>query len=569
MTTHTPTPASVDPVTLEVLRHAFEEIADEMNVALMRAAYSTNITDRRDSSCALFTGAGEPVAQSESGTPLHLGVMPSVVRNVLARIPLSEMRDGDQYMTNTPYPEGPGHLNDVTLVRPIVIDGRAVALVANQAHHIDVGGMVPGSMPAASTEIFQEGLQIPPVTFMQEGEVVEDVLALFLVNVRTPEISRGDLFAQVAANNVGVERAAAVFERWGLERTDAAMQQLLDQAETRSRAAIAQLPDGVYAAEDSIAGVEPGETVTLRVTVRVEGSELTADFAGTDPQVAAPINCRPPTVRACLAYVVQAMIDPELLPNAGTLRPLHVTAPEGSLVNARYPASLVHSNVVTSARICDVLIRALYQAAPERAIAACSGTQSLVCMGGYRDDEPFTYIETHAGGSGAGPGRIGQSGVHTHMTNTRNSPVEVLEQEFPFRIQEYALHDESAGPGRWRGGFGLRKVFAIDAPLTLTTAFDRIVSQPWGLAGGGDAASGRLELSRDGATSVLPGRGTHRLLTGDVLTVITPGGGGWGDPATRPEEEVAAEVAAGLLSPATALAHYGEPRDGASGGADA
>jgi N-methylhydantoinase B len=509
-----------------VLRHGLEEIADEMNVALMRAAYSTNITDRRDCSCALFNAQGEAVAQSQSGTPLHLGVMPAVLRNVLRRIPASEMQPGDQYMTNTPYPEGPGHLNDVTLVRPVFVGGELVALVANQAHQIDVGGMVPGSMPADAVEIFQEGMQIPPMALLRAGEVVEDTLSLFLANVRTPDVTRGDLLAQAAANNVGAERAAAVFERWGCERTTTAMARLLDQAEDRVRVIVQRVPDGEYAAEDVIGG--DADRVVLRVVVRVSGDTLVADFTGTDAQVAAPINCRPATVQACLAYVVQGMFDPDILPNAGTLRRLHVVAPEGTVVNARFPASLVHSNIVTSARICDVLIRALYQAVPERAIAACAGTQSLICMGGYHNGEPFTYIETHGGGSGAHAGHDGQSAVHTHMTNTLNSPVEVLEQEFPFRITEYAVERGSGGAGRWQGGCGLRKTFAIDAPMTVTTALDRVATRPWGLEGGGDAQPGRIELRRAGSVTLLAARGTHHLVAGDLLTVVTPGGGGWG-----------------------------------------
>lgn len=546
----------VDPITLEVVRHSLQEIAEEMNVALMRAAYSTNITDRRDSSCAVYLDRGEPVAQSASGTPLHLGVMPAVVRSVLARIPIERMQPGDQYLMNTPYPEGPGHLNDLTLVCPVFRDGRAVAIVANQAHHIDVGGMTPGSMPAEAVEIFQEGVQLPPVPLVRAGELVEPTLDIFLANIRTPAVSRGDLLAQAAANNVGVQRMAAVLDRLGEETVLSTMEELLDHAERRMRAAIAELPDGEYAAEDVIEG--PTGPITIRVTVRVEGDRLTADFTGTDPQSPAPLNCRPATLVACLAYVAQAMLDAEFTPNAGTLRPLAVEAPEGSLVCARYPASLVHSNVVTSMRVCDVLIRALHAAAPERVTAASAGSQNLICIGGFDAErgEPFTYIETHGGGAGAGPGQDGQSAVHTHMTNTLNSPAEVLEQDFPFCVLEYALAPDSAGAGRWRGGFGLRKRLRVDAPATLTIATDRLASQPWGLEGGAPAAPGRIELIRGGRRRRLPGRGTYRLEPGDVLLLVSPGGGGWGDPSRRPAEAVQADVDAGLVSRRRAQADY-------------
>jgi N-methylhydantoinase B len=473
--------------------------------------------------------------------------MPAVLRTVLARVPIARMRPGDQYLVNTPYPEGPGHLNDLTLVRPVFRDGEVVALVANQAHHIDVGGMAPGSMPAESTEIFQEGLQIPPIALIREGELVEDVLALFLQNIRTPAVSRGDLLAQAAANNVGAARVAALFDRFGAPFVEKAMEALLDHAEQRLRALIRELPDGGYEAEDEIEG--PSGPLAIRATVRIDGDSVTADFSGTIEQTLAPLNCRPATVQACLAYVVAAMLDPGNAPNAGALRALRVVVPEGSLLNARYPASLVHSNVVTSQRICDVLIRALHQAAPDRTIAACSGSQNLVLLGGFdeRRGEPFTYIETHGGGAGAMPDCDGESGVHTHMTNTLNSPAEVIEQDFPFRVLEYSLEPESAGSGRWRGGFGIRKSLRVEVPATLTVAADRVATRPWGLEGGGDAAPARLELVRAGQRRPISGRGTIRLEAADVLTLVTPGGGGWGDPSDRDPRLLEADVEAELL----------------------
>lgn len=549
--------ARTDPITLEVLRHALQEIAEEMNVSLMRAAYSTNITDRRDSSCAVYLPSGEPVAQSASGTPLHLGVMPAVVRAVLARVPLEKMKPGDQYLMNTPYPEGPGHLNDLSLVRPVFRNGCLVALVANQAHHIDVGGMTPGSMPADAVEIFQEGLQLPPVALFRSGNLVEETLDIFLANIRTPAVSRGDLLAQAAANKVGTEQVEVVLDRFGEEVLITGMKDLLDHAERRMRAAIAELPDGAYAAQDVIEG--PRGPIEIRVTVRIEDDSLTADFAGTSPQEAAPLNCRPATLMACLGYVMKAMLDSELAPNAGTLRPLSVLAEEGSLVCARAPASLVHSNVVTSMRICDVLTQALHDAAPERVTAASAGSQNLVCIGGFdcRRGEPFTYIETHGGGAGASPDWDGQSAVHTHMTNTLNSPVEVLEQDFPFQVLEYALAADSAGAGRQRGGLGIRKRLRVQSPATLTIATDRIDSRPWGLDGGEAGAPGRVSLIRHGRRRQLPARGTFRLEAGDVLILVTPGGGGWGNPRARPKQAVVSDVDAGLVSSKRARDDYG------------
>jgi N-methylhydantoinase B len=539
---------AIDPITLEVLRHAFQEVAEEMAVSLMRSAFSTNIVDRRDCSCAIYGANGEPIAQSESGTPPHLGVMPAVVRAILRAYPPDRMTAGDQFMMNTPYPEGPGHLNDVTIMAPVFHDENVIALVANQAHHVDVGGMAPGSMPANSTEVFQEGLQIPPIRFIRGGELDLDILSLFLANIRTPATTRGDLMAQAAANKVGCERMGSLVVRWGEAALDTGMQALLDHAEQRIRAAISALPPGSYSAKDKLDWPGGGLAVAVSLTIRDGG--ISADFAGSSPQVAAPLNCRPTTLLACLAYVVQAVLDPGRQPNAGMLRALSVSAPEGSLLNARYPASVVHSNVVTTQRICDVLLRALYEAAPTRVVAACSGTQALVCIGG-RDpvrDEPFTYIETHGGGAGAGHDADGQSAVHTHMTNTLNSPIEVLEQSFPFLVLEYALRPDSAGAGEHRGGFGLRKRLRVDAPGVLTIAADRVTSRPWGLNGGGPAMPARIELERDGRRRKLPARGTFDLLAGDVLIVETPGGGGWGLSRRRPEALIMRDVEDGLLN---------------------
>jgi N-methylhydantoinase B len=483
--------------------------------------------------------------------------MPAVVRSVLRAIPTERMAAGDQYMMNTPYPEGPGHLNDLTLIAPVLHKGRVIALVANQAHHVDIGGMAPGSMPADAVEVFQEGLQIPPVALFRGGRIVEDTLALFLANIRTPAITRGDLMAQVAANKVGVERVQAAIARWSAGMLQAAMEALLDHAERRTRAAIRKLPEGSYMAEDRLDGLDG--PLSIRVAVRIGGGELSADFTGTDLQVAAPLNCRPATLLACVAYVVQAMLDPGQAPNAGVLRPLRASAPEGTLLNARYPASVVHSNIVTTQRICDVLIKALHAAAPERVIAACSGTQGLLCLGGLDSGrgEPFTYIETHGGGAGASSGRDGQSGVHTHMTNTLNSPTEVIEQSFPVRLLEYTLEPDSAGAGMWRGGFGIRKTLLVEAPVTMTIAADRIGSRPWGLEGGRAGGPARIEMASGGKRRTLAGRTTRRLKPGDILTLVTPGGGGWGNPRKRDRTAVAADIASGLVSPAAAERLYG------------
>lgn len=543
-----PTAQRLDAMTLEVLRHALEEIAEAMNVALMMAAYSTNITDRRDSSCAIYLPTIEAVAQSQTGTPLHLGVMPAVVQGILARIPLETMAPGDQYIMNTPYPHGPGHLNDVGLLAPIFCEGRLIAFAVNQAHHVDVGGSVPGSMSADATEIFQEGLQVPPVALIRGGEIVDEILSIFLANIRSPEISRGDLLAQAAANNVAVSRVSALGARWGVEVLVSAMEELLRNGELRMRADISSMPDGSWDAEDSIEG--PDGPLYIRATVRIDGDTLSADFSRTDPEVAAPLNCRIPTLRACLAYVVSATLDPGVAPNAGALRPLLITAPEGTFVNARFPNATVQANLITAPRICDVLIRALHQVVPERVIAACAGTTCLVVIGGEDPNrrELYTYVESHGGGAGGAVGRDGESTVQTHMSNSLNSPIEVLEQTFPFKFLRYELEPDSSGSGKWRGGFGMHKEIQLTADATVTVHFTRTDSNPWGLSGGSDGTRARVERIRAGRTEVLPGRGTYHFQAGDILSLRSPGGGGYGPAAERDPDAVAADIAAGLMS---------------------
>ena len=558
--------ADPDPIEVELLRNRLEEIAEEMNAVLTRAAYSTNISDRRDCSSAVLLPDATVLAQSASGTPLHLGVLPGCVRTILARYPTTTMHPGDAFLMNVPFPEGPGHLNDITLARPVFVDGEVVAIVANQAHHVDVGGAVPGSIAPSSTEVYQEGIQIPPIRLFRGGVLDEDLEAFFLVNIRTPEVSRGDLKAQSAANHVGEERVRALFAGQSPAALHARMRGLLDVSERRMRERLSGLPDGEYRAEDSLSG--PDGPVTIRVILTIRDGALLADFSATDPQVAGPINCRPPTLLACLNYVAVALVDPGLSPNAGTLRPLSVVAPEGTLVSARHPASTVQSNIVTTQRICDVLLLALAAALPGRVPAASSGTQNLLAVGGYDDmrGEPFTYMETHGGGAGAFPDRDGASVVHTHMTNTLNSPTEVIEQSFPLMIRRYGLEPDSEGAGRFRGGFGMHKTVRFLATARATLAVERITTRPWGLDGGEHAAAAQVWLERDGVRHDLPGRTTVDVQPGDELTLVTPGGGGFGPVADRDPTAVARDLADGSVTADRAHVTYGSSAPTTAGG---
>ena len=428
-------PRPIDPVTLEIMRNRWKGIAEECCAALVRASHSTNIKDRRDCSAALALPNGEIVAQAEVGTPLHLGVMPGVIRAILARYPVAQMQPGDVYATNLPYPEGPGHLPDLSLVSPIFHDARPLALAASTAHHVDMGGYAPGSMPFGVTEIYQEGLQIPPIALVRGGELQEPILRLIEQNVRTRLEVRGDLMAQYATARTAQRRVAELLGSTGDGRLALdAIPAILDHAEACMRAGIRGLPDGAYRFRDYLDddGVTD-DPVRIAVEIRVDGDELTVDFAGTGAQVAGPLNARLSAARAAVYYTCKAVIDPDLPTSAGAYRPIRVTAPEGTVMNARFPAAIGNANILTDQRVVDVLMGALAQCVPERVCAACSGEMNLLNIGGADDrpnapDSYYNYVETYAGGQGAMHDLDGEDGVHTHLTNTRNAPVEVIER---------------------------------------------------------------------------------------------------------------------------------------------
>ena len=399
---------AIDPITLEVMRNAYYSIADEMIAALIRASYSTNIKDRRDTSCAIYTGSGDVVvvAQSEIGTPLHLGTMHSAVQSAMAVYPFDELEPGDAIATNTPYPAGPGHLNDLCLISPIFHEGKLLAISANQAHHVDMGGFAPGSMPFGVTEIFQEGLQIPPVRLFHRGEIVQDLWKLIAQNVRTETEVRGDLMAQYAAGAVGARRLCELADRYGFDTISRYLDEMLDYSERRMRAALTRIPDGVYTFEDIVEGDGiTTEPFTIRLRLESRGETARADFSESDDACAGPLNCRWPSVAACVYYVLKALLDPELPPNAGAYRPIEIVVRDGSLLSATYPNAVCNANIVTTQRIVDVLLGALSQAVPDLAPAASSGTMNLLNIGGMDDRTGvyYNYVETYAGGPGRHP----------------------------------------------------------------------------------------------------------------------------------------------------------------------
>lgn len=510
----------IDPVTLEVARNRFAAIADEMGLVLRRTSLSPNIKERADCSAAVFTADGEMLAQAEH-IPVHLGSMPASVQ---ACLDVFEPVPGVQYAVNDPY-HGGTHLNDLTILAPVFVNGSHIAWVANRAHHADVGGEAPGSMPAHATRLDQEGHVVPPMVAVKDGIWTEEFSGPFLAASRTPDERRGDLDGQMGANAVAVRRIGELVEKEGVDRFDEVSRALLDYGERRTRAALTELPDGVFEFEDYM---EHGDAdVAIRVAITVEGEHLHADFTGTDPQVESNFNAVEAVTRSCLYYAIRVATDPTIPANGGCYRPLDLTAPEGTVVNARAPAAVAAGNVETSQRIADVLLGALAQAAPDRVPAAGQGTMNNVLIG----NDEFAYYETVAGGQGARPYRDGQSGIQTGMTNTQNTPIESLHTHYPFRITAYTLRRNSGGGGRYRGGDGIRRELEFHSTATLSLMGERRRNAPWGLNGGASGAVGEDWLfQRSGERERLPAKTTVSVQPGDRLVVLTPGGGGWGQP---------------------------------------
>jgi N-methylhydantoinase B/oxoprolinase/acetone carboxylase alpha subunit len=508
----------VNPAELQVLIARLEGIAEEMGAVLRRAAFSPNIKERADCSAALFTAEGELLVQAEH-IPVHLGSMPaSVAAAIEAFDGGAALAPGDQVILNDPFAGGT-HLNDVTLVAPCFVEGRLLGWVANRAHHGDLGGAAPGSIPPEATEIQQEGLRIPPVRCTPE------VQALVVASSRTPEERAGDLDAQLGANAVGLARLA--------ERSGDPLAEVLAHGERRMRAVLRALPDGRWSFEDVLDSFGPRpeqqRPVRIVVEVRIEGDTVTFDFAGTDPQQRGNVNAVEAVTASAATFALRSATDPTVPANGGALRPVTIVAPAGSVVAARPPAAVGAGNVEVSQRVADVCLGALAQAVPERVGAASQGTMNNVLIGGAG----WVYYETIGGGQGGRPGRAGMSGVHTAMTNTRNTPIEALERHYPMRVLRYRLREGSGGAGRFPGGEGIERDLEVLEDCTVSLVTERRTSRPWGLAGGGPGTVGEgwlLPGGDEGQARALPDKCTVSLRAGDVLRMRTPGGGGWGPP---------------------------------------
>ncbi|MGZ4729102.1 MAG: hydantoinase B/oxoprolinase family protein [Acidimicrobiales bacterium] len=505
---------SLDPASLQILLSRLAGVAEEMSAVLRRAAFSPNIKERADCSAAVFTADGELLAQAEN-IPVHLGSMPASVAEAIARFG-DEIAAGEQIILNDPFAGGT-HLNDITVVAPCFAGPRLVGWAATRAHHADVGGAAPGSLPADAVEIYAEGLRIPPVRLTPE------VRALVLANSRTPDERSGDLDAQIGANAVGVERLATL--------ADQPLEEVLDYGERRMRQALGELPDGTWRFTDVIDsfGPAPDQQLagTIALAMTVDGDEIVFDFTGTDPQRSGNVNAVEAVTVSAVGFALRAAIDPTLPANGGTLRPLRVIAPAGTIVNARPPAAVGAGYVEVSQRVADVCFGALGAALPGRLGGASQGTMNNLLIGTDR----WVYYETMAGGQGGRPTGAGMSGVHTHMTNTRNTPIEALERSFPLRVRRLRLRRGSGGVGEHAGGEGIERDIEVLEPAVLSLITERRASAPWGIDGGGPGAVGENWLLPGGDESRarrLPDKCTIALEAGDIVRVLTPGGGGWG-----------------------------------------
>lgn len=521
---------SYDPVLLEVLKHTLAAIADEMGIVLRNASFSPNIKERRDFSCAVFDSKGRMIAQA-AHIPVHLGSMPLSVAAAIKDC--GSMAPGDQIILNDPY-RGGTHLPDITLVAPVFVDqGNKQVLfgfVASRAHHADVGGSTSGSM-SISREIYQEGLIIPPVKLFQNDVIDQGIFDLILANVRTPQERSGDLWAQIAANWRGIERMQETVARVGISLLTQYLDELLQYTERMTKALLQKIPNGRYTFTDYLDNDGISDSpVQLTVTIIVEGDRAIVDFTGSSDQVEGSLNAVYAITLSAVYYVFRSLIGLDVPNNAGCLAPIQVIAPKGSVINAVHPAPVAGGNVETSQRIVDVLLGALSTALPGIVPAASQGTMNNVTIGGWDSEknEPFAYYETIGGGSGASKSKDGESAVHSHMTNTLNTPVEALEYAYPLRVMRYEIRRGSGGKGFRQGGNGIIREIQLLTPAEISLITDRRLTQAYGLHGGQPGSCGANMIIRNGEPLPLPGKGRIHAERGDVLRIETPGGGGYG-----------------------------------------
>lgn len=542
----------VDPILMEIIAHAFVAVAEEMSITVWRTSRSTTVRELLDYSTAVFDGEGRNVAQA-ARMPVHLNSMELCLQEILAHhLPLETWADGDVIVTNDPYCGGQ-HLPDFIAFKPVFVEGRRIAITCTLIHHVDVGGGAAGGYNANAVEIFQEGLRLPPVKILRAGVMQDDLLNTILQNVRDPETFRGDFLSQIAALEMGARGLRALAQRYGVDQLIAVGNALLDHSERAMRDAIHALPDGVYHGEDFVDGdgLEPGQK-RIAVTLTINGDELSVDLAGTDSQARGPINATMATTKSAVYYATIAAAGVAALANSGCYRPITVTAPEGSLVNARFPAP-VSMRMLTGHRIATAVLKAFAAAIPERIPASYYGvTFNHAINILHEDGRRQVYFDYSIGGWGAHPDVDGPSGFAAGFHNGQNTPIEMVEAIFPLRFTHYGFVPDSGGAGRTRGGLGLERAFEFLAELGLFNgSFDAFASRPYGLAGGLPGQGGSLSVTRGDTTTSLPAKTIgHELRRGDILSMSTPGGGGFGPPGERKAERLAEDIADGLVTKA-------------------
>jgi N-methylhydantoinase B len=536
-----PARVAVDPITVEVIGSALSSIVEEMGEALVRASHSTNIKERRDCSTALFDTAGQALCQAEH-IPMHLGSFLGIIPHILKRYAPGEIRPGDVFIGNDAYEGGATHLPDIVIAEPVFFEDTLIAWAVNTAHHADFEDR-------GHAHIYQEGLRIPPIRLYRAGVLQEDLQALFLLNCQVPRERVSDLRAQMAANRLASERLGKLCAKYGRDVVLSAGQELMDYAERKMRAGIAAIADGTYAFSDRFDNPAIDGEMTFDCRIEVRGDEMHLHFDGPD-QVRAGLNMVYTALLSTVYYAVKTVVDPTILPNGGLARPLHVTAREGSILNCVHPAA-VNGRIAPCQRVVDLVHGALAQVVPERVTAAGNGAVASATFVGTRPDgQLWVYLETIGGGSGARATKDGLDGVHVHMTNTSNLPAEALELEYPLTLLRYEMVDGSGGAGQFRGGMGLRRVYRAEGDCRVKVDGSRMRSRPWGLAGGLPGASGHYEFGE----GVAHANGVAALRPGQTVTVVTPGGGGYGPPSARSPESVRRDIAERRISPDEARA---------------
>lgn len=560
MSTETPI---LDPIRLEIIGNGLRSIADECFVALMRSAYSTNIKERKDHSIAIVDKNGRLVVQAALTLPIHIASMGGLMRCVLEKYG-DDIEEGDIFVANDPHTAGGTHLPDINYAKPIFIEGELVAFICNIAHHADIGGMVPGSMAGGMSEIYQEGLRIPVVKLFRKGVLQTDIMDIMLLNVRVPDERRGDHNAQIASCNLGARRFHEVVGVHGLQNVLAAFDEIISRTAKRMRVAISEIPDGTYTFEDFMDGDGIAtQDIPICLSLTVRGDTIHLDFAGTSPQVTGNINTTMNAVQASVCYALIAVLDSDLPSNQGVLDVVDIKAEPGTLLNSLFPAP-VAARAHACQRAIDVVLGALSQALPDKVIAAANGANTTAVFSGIdpRTNNPYLYLETLGGGMGARATKDGKDGVQVGITNTSNLPVESIEQEYPLRVEEYSLVENSGGAGKYRGGMGLRRIVSpVDHTCVFNGAGERFRYQPWGLFGGEAGGSGQFLIHDNQGERRLDDKPGEVTVTTETRIIIeTPGAGGYGHPAERSHDAVDRDFKSGKYSAAYVGRHYAENR---------